>query len=137
MEMKSVGLQAQQPQPIAFGRTEAIQTGSREILNFLSKDVSAGVRQDYKTNFLKKYNVQIQEQASNDKDLLGIVVSGFPKKVLDGLSSTYEKLPDSKLATMVINAKNKYVNHLYGKSQKDVTTIKTYKDLRHSFPVSK
>ena len=134
--MNSVGLQTKQRQPIAFGSTKAIQTGSREILEFLSKDVPGGFRQDYKTNFLKKYNVQIQEQADN-KNLVGIIVSGFKKRKIEHLSAAYAKETNPQEATKIINAKNKYVNDLYEKSQKDVTTINTFKDLRHSFPVSK
>lgn len=135
--MNPVGLQTRQNQPIAFGRTEVIETGSREILGFLLKDVPGGFRQAYKDNFLKKYNVQIQEQADN-KNLVGIIVSGFQKMKIDHLTSAYAKATNPESATKIILAKNKYVNGLYEnaqKAKKDTTQINTFKDLRHNFPV--
>jgi len=138
MKMHTVGLQNQQKQPIAFGRTKAtakaIRTGSKEVFEFLSEDHSNNFTQAYKTKFLKKYKFNIQEQADNN-DMLGILVSGFKKKVLNGLSYTYRKLPDSKLASRVIKAKDEYATELYNQSQNGIIEIKTLRDLRHNFPV--
>lgn len=132
--MNPVGLQTKQDQSIAFGRSKAIQTGSREVCEFLSKDHSNNFTQAYKTKFLKKYKFNIQEQIPNN-NIAGILVSGAKKKVLDILNYAYRVLPDSSLASKVIKAKDKYSTALYKQSEKEMIEIKTLKDLKRNFPV--
>jgi len=132
--MKPIGLQVQQKQPIAFGNSKAVRTGSREVFEFLSEDFSNNFSQAYKNKFLKKYKFNIQEQSRND-ELLGVMVSGFKKKMLAGLSYIYKQLPDSTLASKVIKAKDKYSTNLYKQSQNEIIEIKTLKDLKKHFPV--
>ena len=132
--MKPIGLQVQQKQPIAFGNSKAVRTGSREVFEFLSEDFSNNFSQAYKNKFLKKYKFNIQEQSGSD-ELLGVMVSGFKKKMLAGLSYIYKQLPDSTLASKVIKAKDKYSTNLYKQSQNEIIEIKTLKDLKKHFPV--
>jgi len=132
--MKPIGLQIQQKQPIAFGNSKAVRTASREVFEFLSEDFSNNFSQAYKNKFLKKYKFNIQEQSGND-ELLGVMVSGFKKKMLAGLSYIYKQLPDSTLASKVIKAKDKYSTNLYKQSQNEIIEIKTLKDLKKHFPV--
>lgn len=134
MEMNPIGLQNKQTQPIAFGRSRAIQTKSREVVDFLLKDQTNNFSQAYKTKFLKKYKFNIQEQLENN-DLAGIMVSGFKKKVLSGFNYIYNRLPESERASKILMAKDKYSTALYNQAKTDIVQIKTLKDLRKNFPV--
>jgi len=132
--MKPMGLQIQQKQPIAFGRSKVVRTKSREVLKFLSEDVSNTFSESYKTKFLKKYKFNIQEQSDNN-ELLGIMVSGFKKKVLSGFNYAYRHLPDAEFASKILKAKDRYGTNLYQKSKNEIIEIKTLKDLTKHFPV--